>query len=195
MKKITLLTLAATAAMLLTAKTAMAMGPKCTFPDTHIPAPNWVCGEANVPGLLVSTVSVEQPFKAAQDRTAALRATQARLIEKLEVLANQAMAKYFPNQTLSEEQMQLVISQMLVQTKAFGKIMDPYGRLFVLVGQDVPTFQQNLTRVIKLSTQADPAMWQKYSSNNTPEQMAMVAVMDLLANQHEKSMAYLTQAK
>jgi hypothetical protein len=156
---------------------------ECVFADgSNQPAPLWVCG-APVEGIDLSAVGYADKSAAGPNFMKQMAATAARVelaqTMKVEV---QNMIKQFAETTgtaddetvdqVNSSTTKQITKQELQGSKIYRQMPTPSGGMVVLVGLDADTVTQIAEQALKTSMNNEKALWQKFQSQKSFDEMA-----------------------
>ena len=156
---------------------------ECVFADgSNQPAPLWVCG-APVEGIDLSAVGYADKSAAGPNFMKQMAATAARVelaqTMKVEV---QNMIKQFAETTgtaddetvdqVNSSTTKQITKQELQGSKIYRQMPTPSGGMVVLVGLDADTVTQIAEQALKTSMNNEKALWQKFQSQKSLDEMA-----------------------
>lgn len=164
------------------AKPLVAPVPSCVFPNTNMPAPNWICDEP-VEGLELQAVGIAEKSAAGISYMKDLAAADARgkIAEQFKVRVDKMVKSYIGTTGAADEEtvdrvaesvLKTVTSETLVGSKVYKSRTGPGGRLFVLVGLDPKNVQKVAEQSALTSMNNESALWQQFKSQQSFDEMA-----------------------
>lgn len=182
--KHTLVTLAATASILLMAGCADKFEQQCNFPGTETLAPGWVCDEP-VEGWAVSAPGSAEKTAAGYDFQKQMAMTSARVQLAQQVKVHVAnMVKQFAEVTgaaaadtetvdqVRSATTKQITDQTLEGSKVVQTVQGPNGTLWVLMALDQNSIQAITKNAVKTSMNNEQALWQKFQAKMSHDEMA-----------------------
>lgn len=170
---------------------------QCHYPDSpSSKAPTWVC-DVKPEDLAISATGYAKKNAAGHSimRTIASNDARANLAQAFEIDVNDSFKQLIKSTDATdttqgeyqsavqtfERMTKTMVSRNLTNSRVYVTQTSPTGGLYVLVGMDENTYQQNKNKILKESLASDSALWKTFN-NQQAEKELQSALSDLMAD-------------